>query len=57
MAGNAKGVVAAALSVMLFQNPVSVMTSLGYAITVAGVAAYSQQAAAIWPSFQEQQSS
>jgi hypothetical protein len=40
--GNAKGVVAVALSVALFKNPVNILTVLGYAITVAGVALYSR---------------
>lgn len=40
--GNAKGVVASAVSVALFKNPVTSTGALGYAITVAGVVMYSQ---------------
>lgn len=40
--GNAKGVVAATVSVLLFRNPVSVMGCIGFGITVSGVVAYSQ---------------
>ena len=42
MLGNAKGVVAATISVLLFHNPVTAMSMTGYAITVCGVVAYSQ---------------
>lgn len=44
MLGNAKGVVAATISVLLFHNPVTAMSMTGYAITVCGVVAYSQVA-------------
>jgi hypothetical protein len=40
--GNAKGVVAATISVLLFHNPVTAMSVTGYGITVCGVVAYSQ---------------
>ncbi|KAG2451423.1 hypothetical protein HYH02_004022 [Chlamydomonas schloesseri] len=40
--GNAKGVVAAAVSVAVFRNTVTVQGCLGYAITVAGVFLYSE---------------
>lgn len=40
--GNAKGVVAAVISVAIFKNPVSTVGSIGYCITVGGVVAYSQ---------------
>lgn len=40
--GNAKGVVAAALSVLIFRNPVTLLGGLGYAITMVGVVAYSE---------------
>jgi drug/metabolite transporter (DMT)-like permease len=40
--GNAKGVVAAAVSVRVFGNTVTTQGILGYAITVAGVFAYSE---------------
>lgn len=40
--GNAKSFVAVGLSVALFKNPVNILTVLGYAITVAGVALYSR---------------
>merc|ERR1712226_1817263 len=39
--GNAKGVVAVAISILLFKNPVSYVALGGYAITVAGVITYS----------------
>ncbi len=42
MLGNAKGVVAATISVLLFHNPVTAMSITGYGITVCGVVAYSQ---------------
>jgi hypothetical protein len=40
--GNAKGVVAAVLSVMIFHNPVTVLGWIGYAITMCGIFAYSE---------------
>ncbi|KAI8468716.1 MAG: triose-phosphate transporter family-domain-containing protein [Monoraphidium minutum] len=39
--GNLKGVIAAAVSIALFRNPVTAKGLLGYAITVAGVFMYS----------------
>lgn len=38
--GCAKGVLATAVSVLIFQNPVTVLGIGGYAMTVAGVFAY-----------------
>jgi hypothetical protein len=38
--GNVKGVFASVLSVVLFRNNISALACLGYAITVAGSAAY-----------------
>ena len=38
--GCAKGVLATAVSVLIFQNPVTVLGLGGYAMTVAGVFAY-----------------
>lgn len=40
--GNAKGVVAAMISVAIFRNPVSPVGVVGYCVTVGGVVAYSQ---------------
>ncbi len=40
--GNAKGVIAAIVSVMVFANPVTWRGTLGYAITIFGVVLYSQ---------------
>ena len=40
--GNGKGVVAAAVSIMIFKNPVTLMGILGYVITMGGVVAYSE---------------
>ena len=40
--GNAKGVVAAVISVAIFRNRVTAVGSVGYCITVGGVVAYSQ---------------
>ncbi len=40
--GNAKGVIAAIVSVMVFANPVTWRGTLGYAITIFGVLLYSQ---------------
>uniref|UniRef100_A0A061RBV7 Putative sugar phosphate phosphate translocator n=1 Tax=Tetraselmis sp. GSL018 TaxID=582737 RepID=A0A061RBV7_9CHLO len=40
--GNAKGVVAVAISILLFRNPVSYVALVGYGITVLGVVAYSR---------------
>lgn len=42
MLGNAKGVVAAAVSVQVFGNEVTLQGMLGYGVTVAGVFAYSE---------------
>lgn len=41
--GNAKGAVAVAVSVAIFKNPLTVPSVVGYAITLAGVVAYSEQ--------------
>ena len=41
MLGNGKGVVAAGVSIMIFQNPVTFMGIAGYVITIAGVVCYS----------------
>ena len=40
--GNLKGVVATAVSVMIFHNPVTITGMIGYAITTAGCAMYSE---------------
>ena len=40
--GNAKGVVAAAVSVLIFRNPVTLMGCTGYFVTMLGVVAYSE---------------
>lgn len=40
--GNAKGVVAAVVSVLIFHNPVSFIGWGGFAVTMAGVALYSE---------------
>ena len=40
--GKAKSVIAVAISLLLFRNPVTLPGMTGYAITLAGVAAYSQ---------------
>ncbi|KAL4435609.1 hypothetical protein ABPG77_002572 [Micractinium sp. CCAP 211/92] len=40
--GNAKGVVAVALSLLYFRNPATFSSVFGYAVTVAGVVLYSQ---------------
>ena len=40
--GNGKGVVAAGVSIMIFQNPVTFMGMAGYLITIGGVVAYSE---------------
>jgi len=40
--GNGKGVVAVVISVLWFQNPVSLYGLAGYGVTVSGVIAYSQ---------------
>ena len=42
MLGNGKGVVAVVISVLWFQNPVSLYGLAGYGVTVSGVIAYSQ---------------
>ena len=46
--GNAKGVVAATISVLLFHNPVTAMSMTGYGITVCGVVCYSQARLWFW---------
>ena len=38
--GCAKGVVASVVSIMVFQNPVTVLGAAGYCLTVLGVFAY-----------------
>ena len=40
VAGNMKGILAASVSVLLFQNTVSLVSCFGYAVTIAGVVAY-----------------
>lgn len=40
--GNAKGVAAAAISILIFKNPVTVLGWVGYSITMFGVVAYSE---------------
>jgi hypothetical protein len=40
--GNGKGVVAVVVSVLWFQNPVSLYGLAGYGVTLCGVIAYSQ---------------
>ena len=40
--GNGKGVVAVIVSVLWFQNPVSIYGLAGYGVTLSGVIAYSQ---------------
>jgi len=40
--GNAKGAVAVVISILIFQNPVTVMGIGGYSITVLGVVAYGE---------------
>ena len=40
--GNAKGVIAAIVSVFIFHNPVTVLGWLGYGVTMCGVIAYSE---------------
>eukprot|EP01025_Chloroclados_australasicus_P051366 TRINITY_DN59795_c0_g1_i1.p3 TRINITY_DN59795_c0_g1~~TRINITY_DN59795_c0_g1_i1.p3 ORF type:complete len:132 (-),score=6.08 TRINITY_DN59795_c0_g1_i1:89-484(-) len=40
--GNAKGAVAAGISILIFQNPVTLLGCLGYGITMVGVIAYSE---------------
>jgi drug/metabolite transporter (DMT)-like permease len=40
--GNAKGVAAAAISILIFHNPVTVLGWVGYSITMFGVVAYSE---------------
>ena len=40
MLGCAKGVVATVVSIMVFQNPVTVLGAAGYCLTVLGVFAY-----------------
>lgn len=41
MLGNAKGVVAAVISILVFRNPVTIQGGAGYAIALIGVALYS----------------
>ena len=38
--GNAKGVVAAGISILIFKNPVTLQGAVGYAIALFGVALY-----------------
>lgn len=45
--GNMKGVIAAAISIALFKNPVTAKGMLGYFITVCGVVAYSEVRACV----------
>ncbi len=40
--GNCKGIIATAVSVLLFRNPVSAKGMFGYAITIVGVFLYSE---------------
>jgi hypothetical protein len=40
--GNMKGVIAAAISIALFKNPITAKGMMGYFITVCGVVAYSE---------------
>lgn len=40
--GNAKGAVAVVISILIFQNPVTVVGISGYTITVLGVVAYGE---------------
>jgi hypothetical protein len=48
--GNMKGVIAAAISIALFKNPVTAKGMLGYFVTVCGVVAYSEvRAGQQWP--------
>ena len=49
--GNGKGVVAVFISVLWFQNPVSLYGLAGYGVTVSGVVAYSQARASACPRF------
>jgi len=39
--GNAKGVVAAGVSILVFQNPATWQGAVGYAIAILGVSLYS----------------
>ena len=41
--GNAKGVVATVVSVLIFRNPLTVQSILGYTVTLCGIAAYSRE--------------
>jgi hypothetical protein len=43
-----KGVIAAAISIALFRNPVTAKGMLGYFITVCGVVAYSEVRQGRW---------
>jgi drug/metabolite transporter (DMT)-like permease len=40
--GNAKGVAAAAISILIFHNPVTILGWIGYSITMFGVVAFSE---------------
>jgi len=40
--GNAKGAVAVVISILIFQNPVSMIEMLGYVLTIIGVILYSE---------------
>ncbi|GJM94440.1 hypothetical protein PR202_ga11082 [Eleusine coracana subsp. coracana] len=40
--GNAKGIVAVVVSILIFRNPVTVVGMLGYGVTVAGVVLYGE---------------
>jgi len=40
--GNAKGAVAVVISILIFQNPVSMIGMLGYVLTIIGVILYSE---------------
>lgn len=40
MLGNAKGVIAVIISILVFQNPITLIGSGGYLITVVGVFCY-----------------
>ncbi|KAK2379034.1 putative sugar phosphate/phosphate translocator [Trifolium repens] len=40
--GNAKGVVAVVISILIFQNPISMVGMLGYVLTIIGVILYSE---------------
>jgi uncharacterized membrane protein len=40
--GNAKGVVAVVISILIFQNPISMIGMVGYVLTIIGVILYSE---------------